>query len=218
MAKCPKCGNENPGYVFYCGRCGSEIPEDLRKATLEKEKEDSQTASPPTTSSDSSAPSVRRSPGPARITYCRNCGADYDSDMNECPACGKSLEEQLAHLTYSMDGSHSSTGATGGLFAGGILALVAGVLALGQGLIYAAGGSAFSYAPGSGLLCLCGAIDILFGLGSMAGGYFAIKREKFTLALLGAVVGMLGMGFLIGFVLGLIALVLIATSKGEFNS
>jgi hypothetical protein len=39
--KCPNCGNENPGYVVYCGFCGGTIPEDIRdKGSLAEPKTD----------------------------------------------------------------------------------------------------------------------------------------------------------------------------------
>jgi hypothetical protein len=108
--------------------------------------------------------------------------------------------------------------ASGGLTIGGILAILAGVLALGQGLLYVVFGGTFaSYAP-SGFLCLCGGLDVLFGLLSIGAGVSALQRKSFMLAVIGATCGMLGVGLLVGFLLGLIALILIATTKEEFTS
>lgn len=224
MAKCPKCGKENPGYVFYCGDCGTGIPEDLRKATLEKEKAEaadasakaarSSTARPTLSSPPTYLPSGRR---PA-MTTCHACGSYYESDMSMCPVCGRSKRDPWSTDTYDRDGESTSSSASGNLVIGGILAVIAGILALGQGLLYVAGASAISYVSGSGVICLCGAIDVMFGLGSIAGGVFALKREHYMLAVVGAAVGMLGLGLVIGFILGLIALVLIASAKSEFMS
>jgi hypothetical protein len=98
------------------------------------------------------------------------------------------------------------------------LAILAGVLALGQGVLYVSVDAAVSaYIPtGTGMLCLCGGLDIVFGLASLAGGIMALKRTSFGLALLGAILGMLGFGFLIGALLGLIAVILIAVSRQDF--
>ncbi len=108
-----------------------------------------------------------------------------------------------------------SKSASGAVIGGGILAILAGVLALGQGILYASV-SAAVYVP-TGAVCLCGGIDILFGLASLAGGIMALKRTSFTLALLGAILGMLGFGFLIGALFGLIAVILIAVSRNDFD-
>jgi len=221
MATCPKCGKENPGYVFYCGGCGTEIPEILRKMTLEREKAEAEASSAkpglPSSSSSSTGSSAKPS-GWADMMTCRACGSDYAPNLDRCPVCGKSKWDMDQGASYGMDGGRSIGRASGGLTAGGVLAMLAGVLALGQGLLYIAGSSAISYLSGSGYLCMCGGIDVLFGLGSIVGGIFAVKREKFMLAVVGAVVGMLGLGLMIGFVLGLIALLLIATAKSEFMS
>jgi hypothetical protein len=108
--------------------------------------------------------------------------------------------------------------ASTGLVIGGVLALLAGILALGQGLLYMVIGEAVStYAP-TGFLCLCGGIDVLFGILSIGAGIGALQRKHFALTLLGAICGMLGLGLLIGFLFGLIALILIAITKEEFTS
>ena len=218
MAKCPKCGRENPSYVIYCGGCGTEIPDELRRATREKEAADEREAAEAAAQRPPSRPVTQiRTPV---IVSCPHCGADHEADMLTCPGCGRPARDQWADETsyYSDSDLAESRGASGALTAGGVLAILAGVLALGQGLLYALASSLVPYdVGGSGYLCVCGAVDILFGLGSIAGGVFAMGRKNFGLALAGAVVGMLGFGLVIGFLLGLIALLIIATSKSEFT-
>jgi len=96
------------------------------------------------------------------------------------------------------------------------LAIIGGILALGQGLLYViVGSSVTGVAPPS--LCFCGGLDIVFGAASIAGGAYAMQAKSFVLALVGAILGMLGLGLLVGFVFGLIATILIAVSRGEFQ-
>ena len=100
------------------------------------------------------------------------------------------------------------------------MALLAGVLALGQGIIYAMANEIAvtqGFTDVAGSLCMCSGLDILFGLASIVGGIFAIQRKYFALALIAAILGMLGLGFVIGALIGLIALILIAVSKAEFE-
>lgn len=97
------------------------------------------------------------------------------------------------------------------------MAILAGVLALGQGILWAGVSSAAAAYIPTGALCLCGGVDMIFGLASIAGGIMALKRTSFGLALLGAILGMLGFGFLIGALLGLIAVILIAVSRNDFD-
>lgn len=218
MARCPGCGKDNPGYVIYCGHCGKEIPADARKASEQQleSNETTETGIPVERPREPTLSSMKR---PAEIVTCAYCGADQESGLLRCPSCGKNpkgpWEDDSDYLADGGPASRDSS--SGSLLAGGVLAIIAGVLAFGQGLLYVVVGGAVSYLPGAGSLCLCGGLDILFGLGSIAGGVFAIQRKHFALALLGAVVGMLGIGLLIGFLLGLIALILIAVSRNEFE-
>lgn len=218
MAKCPKCGRENPSYVIYCGGCGSEIPDELRRETRAKEEAEERQKASGTVS--------RRSPEPASslnlpsaIVTCPHCGADHESSLSMCPSCGRRRWEPWPDESsyYGVGEPDTTRGTSGSLLAGGILAILAGILSLGQGLLYSLSSSVLPYELGSGYLCLCGGLGILFGLGSIAGGIFAIGRKNFGLAVVGAVVGMLGFGLVIGFLLGLIALILIAISKSEFR-
>ena len=67
------------------------------------------------------------------------------------------------------------------------------------------------------ILEICGAISIVFGAIAIVGGVIALTRKHFALAVVGAVFGFLGMGFIIGGVLGLVGLVMIILSKSEFE-
>lgn len=159
------------------------------------------------------------------MVKCVYCKAEQEDGLLYCPSCGKDpkgpwgpLREpdtQVVHTHLDGDLIHSKS-ASGGLVTGGILAIIAGLLSLAQGLLYTVSGGMFVEYVGSGALCLCGGLGILFGLGSLAGGIFAIQRKGYALAVAGAVVGMLGFGFIIGFFIGLAALIMIASAKQEF--
>jgi hypothetical protein len=99
----------------------------------------------------------------------------------------------------------------------GILMILTGVLAIGQGAFYLFVGSIASTmeVPGGAITC-CGMLDVLFGLAALFGGYCSIQRSKWIFAILGAVLAMLSFAFAFGFVLGLIALILVGISKDEF--
>lgn len=206
---CVSCGAQNAPEMIYCGKCGVT----LDSANAVPVKALSKTAF---------EPKGTTSTLPKR--YCRHCGGEVDMWDTECPHCHR-------NPSYVSPGSSSSDSdypsgdydyisggkTTTAVLLGGILAIVAGVLALGQGLAYATVSAAVaSYVPSSSL-CLCGGVDIIFGLASIAGGILTLKRTNFLLALIGAVLGMLGLGFLIGALVGLIAVIMIAVSKEEFD-
>lgn len=234
MARCLNCGADNPDYVHFCGRCGNEIVDGVRPKDLPSDER------VPTRSPDIQPPSpvelkttvgvaqsVQKEPEKRKCTW---CGKEVNASVYLCPFCGKNpwgpwgrnaRDEALYQAqSESIDGigAYGSAHANGGLTAGGVLAIVAGVLALGQGLLYSVIGSTFSILPGSGSLCLCGGIDALFGAMSILGGISALKRSNWGLAVFGATLGMLGLGLLIGGLIGLIALVLIAASRNDFES
>ena len=126
--------------------------------------------------------------------------------------------EQVSQNDYGYEYSTPSRqGTSGALLAGGIFAILAGVLAFGQGLLYSALSSSFASLRGSGSLCLCSGLDVMFGAFSLVAGVCALRRTNFGLAVIGAVFGMLGIGLLIGGLFGLIAVILIAVSNKEFD-
>ena len=62
-----------------------------------------------------------------------------------------------------------------------------------------------------------GGVFVVFGIIAILGGIFAIQRKHFAIALVGAIFGLIGIGFVIGSVLGLIGLILIAVGRKEFD-
>jgi hypothetical protein len=97
---------------------------------------------------------------------------------------------------------------------GGVLILLGGIIGIISWGWTLAVGTAFSFIPGLGaLLMVCGIIGVVLSIIALLGGIFAIKRQKYGLALVGGICSLL-VGY---FILGLIGLILVAISKDEFT-
>ena len=105
----------------------------------------------------------------------------------------------------------------------GVFLIIAALMAFYTGGVLVASESMFEGIPMVGdtmsdMLTICGAIFIIFGLLALLGGVFSIMRKKWGIALLGAIIGLFTLGtFGLGSLLSLIALILIAISKSEFE-
>lgn len=154
------------------------------------------------------------------MRYCRHCQAEVGTRDTTCPNC----HHDPAHV-YSGSGNSGSFYPNGvykpprnwraDYLWGGTCAIIAGVLALGQGI----GELSFGldiFSPWDHF-SLFGMADVIFGLGSMIGGIVAIRRFNFAIAMYGAAMGTLGFGFVIGSAFGVIAVGLIAMSRGDFK-
>lgn len=107
--------------------------------------------------------------------------------------------------------------------------LVAGLLAIGMGVLYFAldvndlEDSGVTLPPEvstqdlQNIVAICGSILLIFGVLAIIGGVFAIQRKHFVFAVFGGIFGMIGIGFLLGAVLALIGLILVAVSRHEFQ-
>jgi ribosomal protein L40E len=199
---CPKCGAKNPSYGVFCGSCGDE----LARVTRPPEP-------PPP-----AVPLPSRLEGPVLAPHaCPNCGSRVSVYDFECPHCRRVLGEDDSESLYGgYDGPSEPASATP--LAAGILMIITGILAIGQGGLFLLTGSIAAQidVPTGGITC-CGLLSILFGLAALIGGYFSLSRSSWTFAMLGAVLAMLSGAFVIGFVLGLIALILVGISKEEFS-
>ena len=143
-------------------------------------------------------------------------------DTNVCPYCGHDYRF-IAPPSEKMKSSKPVIAGT--------LTIVAGALALAMAMflimieasdIEELDSSIWAetdYTPADleGILETCGVISIVFGVIAIVGGVFALMRKHFAIAVTGAFFGLLGMGFIIGAVLGLVALVLIIMSRSEFE-
>lgn len=129
-----------------------------------------------------------------------------------CSSCG---ESPTAEPTEAL--AHPRTPTP---LVGGACAIVAGVLAVIQGISFFAGEAGFFTVTGdlTWVLLLGGIVEIAFGLASIIAGMNARRRQKYGTSLVGSVLGMVAFGFFIGGFLGLVAVILIALSHDEFKS
>jgi DNA-directed RNA polymerase subunit RPC12/RpoP len=202
--RCPYCGEPGQEYRFNCTKCGKELPRDSsgRPIPLEAEK---------------------------GKKFCRMCGKELGPAVTRCPYCGTSLGDIWSPISqpaefYGEDESYDNSielrhESSVPIFAG-VCLLLAGLAALGQGIIYMIANSiaqsVYGYDIG-GSLCFCGGLDALFGLAAIFGAVMCFGRKSFVFALIGGILGMLGVGFLFGAVFGLVGLILVAVSKDEFE-
>jgi len=139
---------------------------------------------------------------------CVSCGRSIAFDANVCQYCGHDYRAGAPGAAPAKKKSALP-------LVGGILIIIAGILELITGVSLIAGGSALidiSFFDFGDIFVICGAIWALFGLIALLGGFFAIKREHFGLAVLGGILGLGGY-----FILALIGLILIAISREEFE-
>jgi len=102
---------------------------------------------------------------------------------------------------------------------GGACAIAAGFMGMIQGIVLIAGGPSlidFS-ASSTGFQILLGLVGLAFGFLSIIGGIDARLCTKYRQSLTRAILGMVAFGFGIGALLGLVAVILIALSRDEFD-
>jgi len=68
-----------------------------------------------------------------------------------------------------------------------------------------------------GLFQAIGAVMLVCSILALIGGYFAIQRTNYALAVIGGIAGIFSFGFFIGSVLAFIALFILLLSSKEFN-
>ena len=158
-------------------------------------------------------------PGTARM--CVSCGRAISFDANVCPYCGHDYRIQA----YAMAPPRKSNLP----LVAGILILIAGILAIGMG--------AFMFTVDAedivrwdvklpdemtaedvvDALSVCGVLTVVFGVIAIIGGYFGLVRKHLPLVLVGAIFGIMGIGFLVGAGLAVVGLVLLFLSRNEFD-
>lgn len=160
-------------------------------------------------------------PVESQVRMCVSCGRKIDFASNVCPYCGHDYRTQA----YAPAPKKSAMP-----LAGGVLILIAGLLAVIMGFMYLAMDVSQLEETGVSLppeltsqdlqnvLYICGAVATIFGVIAILGGVFSMQRRHFALAILGGIFGMAGLGFLLGAVLALIGLILVAVSRHEFAS
>jgi hypothetical protein len=96
---------------------------------------------------------------------------------------------------------------------GGVLAIIAGVLGLIIGLLFATGVGLIGGIFGIGWLSAIFAPLIVFGIIAIVGGICALQRRVWGLALAGSICALIGPWFL----LGILAIIFVSLGKREFQ-
>ncbi len=168
------------------------------------------------------APTPAPPPAPAQYTRnCVACGRSIDFSANVCAYCGHDYRSPAQAFAPVRPKSMKPV-------AGGILILVAGILAVAWGAMYLVldvndfQGSytlpeGVTWDDMQGILDVCGIVFTVAGLIAALGGMFGVMRKHFALAIIGGICGMIGLGFFIGSLLALIGLILVAISRSEFD-
>jgi len=204
--KCPSCGTYNLKSAEKCRLCGQQLHDhtDGRKKC-------------PACGSDSNLPGAEK---------CISCGMSLSTLKAAVAEIHESKAEECEH--WSEGPAHAAR--TAKLGVAGILILLAGALGITQAvlsLLPTTGTEILSYFEGiipqmdhiNHLLQDYDVVAVLvfiFGALAMATSMFTFKRTRFVGALLGAVFGIVAIGFLIGAFFSILALLLVATSKREF--
>ncbi len=151
---------------------------------------------------------------------CVGCGRSIPWEANVCPYCGHDYRLQMAPPMKARSAKP---------VIGGVLIVVAGLLAFGMGLLYLALDVSDLEDYGvtmppemtseelQDVMVVCGSLLVVFAVIAIIGGVFALQRKHFGLAIAGSIFGLLGLGFLIGSLLALVGLILVAISRDEFE-
>jgi len=215
---CPRCNRDNTADARFCNSCGAPLP-----------RPDNEKACP-----------ICGKPNPMDARYCGSCraamspsapaGPDVPAvpDVHQ-PSVRTDSESDALHIWDNLptDTTTLKSGRPVGFTIAGLLLFVVATLSIISGIYALAVESALDPIAVEGLgsvdlsgyVMCCGTLTLIFGAAALAGGYFTLVQERWTIALMGAILGMLSVGpYALGFLLGLIALILIAAGKDQFNS
>lgn len=160
-------------------------------------------------------------PGQAKLRYCVGCGRALDWSAEICPYCG---HDHRAAPPSPIEAPKSRKPLIAGL-----LMIGSAVLAVVMGIQYLIMDSSEieSILPTlpegvtiediMDMLRACGVVVMIFGAIAVLGSVMAITRQKFGLAVAGSVFAILGYGYLVGSLLGIVALIILILSKDEFK-
>ncbi|OGS41477.1 MAG: hypothetical protein A3K67_04060 [Euryarchaeota archaeon RBG_16_62_10] len=134
-----------------------------------------------------------------------SCGRAIAWDANVCPFCGK--DYRVAAKAAPKQTLMPTIG--------GILILLSGIFEIVAGGLLATESTALMPVTFglSGLFVVCGIVVAILGVIAVVGGYYAIQRKNFNLALVGGIFSLLGLYIIVP----LIGLILVLVSKDEFE-
>jgi len=110
---------------------------------------------------------------------------------------------------------------SGVLIGAGVLNIITAVIGFIVGsLLVVGGGMMMPFDPTgtmAGIVALCGGLTLLGGIFALLGGIFSLKRTNFGMSVLASLLGMIFTApTIIGFILGMIALILVIVGKDDF--
>jgi hypothetical protein len=184
---CPRCSLYNPDAMNYCGRCGVRL--------------------------DGGEEPTSKSPEPSQSRFCVSCGKEMAWDVNICQFCGHYYGSLFMPIGTVKSPSWKPV-------VGGIICLASGLFLLlstfGFGFYYS---NPYHYYYGLLILALYIAPFI-----TIAGGISAVVRKYWTFSMVGGICAIISsvlfgtsILILITFPLSIFAIVLIASSRGEFK-
>ncbi|MEW5747607.1 MAG: zinc ribbon domain-containing protein [Candidatus Thermoplasmatota archaeon] len=206
-AMCPHCGTMNAQGAERCRLCGRPMAHEHARA-----------------------------PG---SLLCPHCGQPVEEGAEVCSSCTMTVREVIMrNLPKDLPENEcvhwsenpAAAGRSSRVAMAGILVMMAGALGIGQGIAGLNPEVAGSLMDTmEGVLPWVSSADDLFvkyvalqawaiaaGLLAVAGGLFALTETRYELAIMGAIFGVLSIGFLMGAFLALVGLLLLAASRKDF--
>lgn len=132
-------------------------------------------------------------------SFCPSCAAPTTPLSRTCPECGTAIARGDGSETWQPT-------------VAGILCIIAGVLQVLSGMTIALLTGITGAFFWAGWLAITGAPLVVFGIIAIVGGIYATRRQLWGLGLAGSICALVGPWF----VLGILAIIFIATGKNEF--
>ena len=220
MTICDRCGNSNPENSRFCNSCGSQV-----------ETEESH---PPAKMVPDEQPCPRCGGGvPPYMDFCPRCATSlrplrqFHEPERKCPKCGRVLEHGSTVCPVCIwdnkDPINTPSKPTSDRpIIVGILLSAASVLAIisiVRLLVVTDEIPDLAYVDISGFLACCGVIILFGALSCFFGAILSFRRSKYSVVVIAAAFGMLGLGpFYLASLLSLIAMIIAAVSKDDYKS
>ncbi len=226
MTICDRCGNNNPVDSRFCNSCGSQLEPDVAHPPAQ-----------PAQIVPDEQPCPRCGGGvPAYMDICPKCAASLmplgtvHEPERKCPRCGRVLEHGsmvcpvcIWTRTDSIETILKPKSYMPIIV--GVLLLAAFILAILSSIMILGSWGTWESLENTSLidiggLASCCVMILWFGaISSLLGAILSFKRSKYTLVILAAAFGMLGLGpFYLASVFSLIALIIAAISKDDYKS
>jgi hypothetical protein len=180
-------------------------------------------------------------PANREMPACISCGAHVHEGTDRCTACGRPLREVIkSNLPEGLPEEAcvhwseraASAGRTAKVSVAGILILMAGFLGIAQALLSHSPEISEGFmrtleeaVPGmesvDNLLAdyvVLQALVFVFGAVAIFGSMFVMTRSRFDMAVIGAVFGIIAVGYIFGALLSLVGLLFVITARKEFLS